>query len=323
MALIGYHASHEQFAPDHLLRLAVLARDAGFGALSASDHFHPWSEAQGQSGHAWTWLGAVMAQAALPTGVVTCPFGRYHPAVIAQAAATLCVLFPERFWLAVGSGEALNEHITGRAWPSKPRRNAMLRESVEIMRALWRGEEVSHRGAVTVERARLYSLPASPPPVFCAALTEATARWAGGWADGLVTVSGERAAMRARIEAFRDAAGSARPVYVQVKLAYADPQAGDEAARALAHAQWRTNLLDSADAAELAMPADFEARAAGVTLADMDRAVRISSDLGRHAAWLAEDLRMGVDALFLHNVGVNQQAFIEAFGGTVLGQLAQ
>ncbi len=318
---IGFHASHEQFAPGELLHCARLAERAGFAALSCSDHFHPWSAQQGQSGHAWCWLGAALAATALPAGVVTCPFGRYHPAVVAQACATLAAMFPGRFWVAAGSGEALNEHITGEPWPPKPERHRRLQESVAVMRALWRGEEVSHDGAVRVDRARLYTLPERPPPVFAAALTPETARWAGGWADGLIMVSGPRERMRATIEAFRGAAGAARPVYVQAKIAWAPPPGGESAAREMAFAQWRTNVFDSETAAELATPAAFEAHAARVRPQHLDEAVRISADLGRHAAWLAEDLELGADRVFVHNVGTNQREALEAFAAQVLPRL--
>ncbi|HSX91969.1 MAG TPA: TIGR03885 family FMN-dependent LLM class oxidoreductase [Hydrogenophaga sp.] len=320
---IGFHASHEQFAPGELLRCARLAEQAGYAALSCSDHFHPWSAQQGQSGHAWCWLGAALASTALSAGVVTCPFGRYHPAVVAQACATLAAMFPGRFWVAAGSGEALNEHITGRFWPSKAGRQQMLQESVEVMRALWRGEEVDHDGAVRVDRARLYTLPERPPPVFAAALTPQTARWAGGWADGLIMVSGPRDHMRATIEAFHEGAGAARPVYVQAKIAWAPPPGGERAAREMAFEQWRTNVLDSQAAAELATPAAFEARAASVRPQDMDRAVRISADLGRHAAWLAEDFELGAERVFIHNVGTNQQEALAAFAAQVLPRIAR
>lgn len=321
MAIIGYHASHEQFSPEDLLRYARAAQLAGFDALSCSDHFHPWSERQGQAGHAWAWLGAAMATVDLPAGTVNCPFGRYHPALVAQAAATLAAMFPGRFWFAVGSGEALNEHIDGRPWPDKPRRETMLRESVDVMRALWRGEEVTHRGAITVDRARLYSLPARPPQLFAAALSEQTARWAGEWADGLITVTGPREQMRKVIDAFRDASGGNKPVYLQAKIAWADPSQGDDAARAMAFEQWRTNVFDSQTLADLAMPADFDARAASIKARDMDESVRISCDAARQAAWLAEDLDMGAEAIFLHNVCTNQQAWIETCAQQVLPAL--
>ncbi len=321
MPLIGYHASHEQFSPGDLPRYARAAQLAGFTALSSSDHFHPWSERQGESGHSWSWLGAAMATVDLPTGVVACPFGRYHPAVVAQAAATLEAMFPGRFWIALGTGEALNEHITGRPWPSKPERQAMLTESVDAMRALWRGEEVTHHGSIVVDRARLYTLPQRPPPIFAAALTAQTARWAGQWADGLITISAPRETMRAVIDAFREGGGEAKPVHIQAKIAYADPTQGDEAARRMAYEQWRTNVFDSETAANLATPAEFDARARTVSPDDIERAVRISCDAAQQAAWLAEDLAMGADAVFLHNVCGNQQAWIDACAQTVLPQL--
>src|SRR5690242_18104363 len=135
MATIGFHASHEQFSPSYLLRCLRRAEEAGFQAASCSDHFHPWSERQGASGFAWSWLGSALEATKLTLGVVNAPGQRYHPAIIAQASATLCEMYPERFWLAVGSGENLNEHITGDAWPAKTFRHDRLRESVEVMKA--------------------------------------------------------------------------------------------------------------------------------------------------------------------------------------------
>src|SRR5687767_3284207 len=141
MALIGYHGSHEQFPPSELLSLVSMAHAAGFRAAMCSDHFNPWSERQGQSGFAWSWLGAAMQATSLPFRVVNAPGQRYHPAIVAQAAATLCELFGDRLWVVLGSGEASNEHITGDAWPDKQTRNARLRECVDVMRALLAGEE--------------------------------------------------------------------------------------------------------------------------------------------------------------------------------------
>src|SRR5687767_13176998 len=153
MPLIGYHCSHEQYAPAELLANVKLAAAAGFTAAMCSDHFSPWSERQGHSGYAWSWLGAALQATGIPFGVVTVPGYRYHVAVLAQKAATLAEMFPGRFWAALGSGEAMNEHITGERWPTKPERNARLKECVDIIRALWRGETVTHRGLVTVEEA--------------------------------------------------------------------------------------------------------------------------------------------------------------------------
>jgi coenzyme F420-dependent glucose-6-phosphate dehydrogenase len=311
MALVGYHASHEQFAPEALLTLAQRAEGAGFAAAMCSDHFHPWSATQGHSGHAWTWLGAAMASTSLPFGVVNAPVGRYHPAIIAQAAATLARMFPGRFWMAVGSGEALNEAITGAHWPAKEQRNARLREAVEVMRALWRGEEVSHEGEFTVQRARLYSLPAQPPKLYVAALSEDTARWGAQWADGLITVSMPGDEVRRIVEAFREGGGEGKPMALQVKLSW---DADEPAALAGAHAQWKTNVFDGEVSEVLRTPEQYEAAAKFVRPEDVARMVRVSSDLARQEAWLREDLALGFDALYLHNVNTRQDAFVDAVG---------
>ena len=166
MTRFGYHASHEQHAPSALLEYVRAAEDAGFAAAMCSDHFHPWTEAQGQGGFAWSWLGAALQATSLSFGTVNTPSGRYHPAIVAQAVATLGEMFPERMWIAVGSGEALNEAITGAPWPERAERNATLAEAVEVMRALWCGETVTHRGRVTVQEAKLYTRPRTMPRVY-------------------------------------------------------------------------------------------------------------------------------------------------------------
>lgn len=320
MTPVGYHASHEQFTPAELLAHVQLAERAGFGAAMCSDHFHPWSQAQGQSGFAWSWLGAALATTSLPFGVVTSPVGRYHPAVIAQAAATLAQMFEDRFWLAAGSGEALNEAITGAPWPPHDERNRRLHDAVAIMRRLWSGEEVTQRGCVTVEQARLYTRPRTPPAVYAAAMTEATARWAGGWADGLITASLPHGQLRGIVAAFRDGGGVGKPLLLQVKLSF---DRTDEAALAGAHAQWRFNVFDSALAAELRTPRQFEAAAKHVPREAMAASVRVSADPRRHLDWLRQDIDLGFDRLYLHNVNREQQRFIEAFGEHVLPALQQ
>jgi G6PDH family F420-dependent oxidoreductase len=171
----GFHASHEQLPPDELLVALRHAAEVGFTAGMCSDHFAPWSERQGHSGYAWAWLGAALATTALPMGVVTAPGQRYHPAITAQAAATLEQMHPGRFWLALGSGQALNEHITGERWPAKEERLLRLEECVAVLRALFDGETVTHDGRVRVDRARLWSRPATPPPLLAAAVTPPTA----------------------------------------------------------------------------------------------------------------------------------------------------
>jgi len=317
-ATVGFHASHEQFGPDRLLRLVQAAEAAGFDAAMCSDHWGPWSAEQGESGFAWSWLGAAMATTSLPFGVVNAPGQRYHPAIIAQAAATLEVMFPGRFWLAIGSGQLLNEHITGTRWPPKAHRNERLREAADLMRLLWAGEMVSHEGHVTVSEARLWTRPDEPPMLVGAAVTAPTAAWVAEWADALITVSQPDAQLDAVIEAFRSNGGAAKPMYLQVHLAYAPTETE---ARDAAFAQWRQNTLPNSVMTELAHPSQISAAATHVTRDDLDGAVRISADLGRHLEWLRADLDRGFDGLYLHEVGPDQERFVETFGREVLPRL--
>jgi coenzyme F420-dependent glucose-6-phosphate dehydrogenase len=315
MVLYAYHASHEQFPPSALVRYARLAEEAGFTAVSSSEHLQPWSARQGQSGFAWAWLGAAMQATALPFSVVCAPGPRYHPVILAQAVATLAELFPGRFQVALGSGEALNERVTGEPWPPKPERHARLRECVDIMRALWAGETVTHEGRVRVEEGRLYTRPAVPPRLFGAAVTAETARWVGGWADGLLTVGGAPEGVRQRLDAFAEGGGAGKPVILQVALAYARDEAE---ARRGAYEQWRTNVFPSDVLAELWTPAQFEAVAHYVRAEDLEASVRISADPQRHLAWLQQDAALGVSQINLHNVHRGQEAFIDVFGARVL-----
>lgn len=315
MAKIGYHASHEQFKPSELLNYVQMAEQAGFTAALSSDHFHPWSEQQGQSGFAWSWLGAAMQATQLPFRVVCAPGQRYHPAIIAQAAATLAEMFPNRFWLTVGSGQALNEHITGDKWPLKQERNARLKECVEIIRALWKGETVNHHGLVSVEEAKLYTLPETPPLIIGAAITAKTAEWLGSWADGLITVSRPPEQLQKVVDAFHRGGGEGKPMILKVQISYA---ADEATARQGAYEQWRNNVFKSALLTELQMPAQFEAAGEFVKPDELDGPVRISSEPQQHIDWLQKDLEMGFSELMLHNVNREQQQFIEAFGEKVL-----
>jgi coenzyme F420-dependent glucose-6-phosphate dehydrogenase len=319
MAVVAYHASHEQFAPSALLRYAQLAEQAGFTAITSSDHLQPWSLRQGESGFSWAWLGAAMQVISLPCSLVCAPGQRYHPMVIAQAAATLAELFPSRFRLALGSGEALNERVLGASWPPKAERHARLLECVAIIRALWAGETVTHDGRVRLEEAKLYTRPAVPPPILGAAVTANTARWVGGWADGLLTVGGAPETVRQTLDAFYEGGGAGKPVYLQVALSYARHEA---AARQGAYEQWRTNVFPSEVLAELWTPSQFEAVAKYVRLDDLDASIRIAADPQRHLAWLQQDLDLGVSQLILHNVNREQESFIEVFGERVLPALS-
>lgn len=318
MPTIGFHASHEQLAPSALLDAVRRAEEAGFDAAMCSDHLAPWGERQGHSGYAWSWLGAALHATALPFGVVTAPGQRYHPVVVAHAIATLAEMFPGRFWAALGSGEAINEHVTGDRWPDKATRDGRLLECVEIIRALLGGNEVTHHGLVTVDRARLWDIPAEPPMLVGAAVSAATAHTVGGWADALITINQPTDVLRHVLDAFREGGGEHKPIYLQVHLAWA---ADDETAAATAHDQWRTNVFPSTLAWNLELPEQFDAAAKFVARADVGRVVNVSADLGRHLAWLQEYAALGVDALYLHHVGQTQYDFIDAFASKVLPEL--
>jgi probable non-F420 flavinoid oxidoreductase len=315
MAIFGYHASHEQFPPSGLLSCVQLAEQAGFQAAMCSDHFAPWTTAQCHSGFAWSWLGAALQATGLPFGCVTAPGQRYHPAIVAQAAATLAELFPGRFWMALGSGEALNEHVTGTGWPVKRDRDARLLECVAVIRALLAGETVSHRGLVTVERARLWSRPASPPPLLGAAVSAETARRVGGWADGLITVNQPADRLRRVVDAFRAGGGEGKPISLQVHLTFA---ADEATALATAREQWASGALDGSLCWELELPEQFEAATRHVRPDDLRDAVLVAADPGRLAESLAGYVELGFDAVYLHEVGRDQRRFIELAGDELL-----
>jgi probable non-F420 flavinoid oxidoreductase len=318
VAAIGIHASHEQIPPSALLTAMREAEAAGFERAWSSDHFAPWSARQGESGSAWAWLGAAMQATALPYGVVNAPGQRYHPAIVAQAAATLAELFPGRLSVALGSGEFSNEHITGAPWPRKPVRNARLRECVDVIRALFAGEEVSHDGLVTVDRARLWTLPERPPPLLATAVSAETAGFAGEWADGLITINQPREQLERVLAAFREGGGEGKPVAVQVHLSWARD---DEEALAIAYDQWRANVFGPPLSWDLATVEEFDEAARYVRAEDLHGPVLISSDLGRHRAWIERLDALGFDAIYLHHVGQEQRAFIDAFGEHVLPAL--
>ena len=328
MTRFGFHASHEQYSPSELLSLVRAATAAGFDGVLSSDHFHPWLEENGHSGFAWSWLGAALEATSAPAassartstifGVVCAPGDRYHPAMIAQAAATLAEMFPSRFWLAIGSGEALNEHVTGRAWPMKRERNERLAECADVMRRLWRGEHVTHRGHVVVADAKLYSLPATPPLLLGAAVSEATAEWLGGWADGLITTGRPRQEMRRIMDAFRRGGGEGKPVFAQHVLVWAPRE---EDARRMAHEQWRFAALPGDSLWDLRTPADFARATLTVTPDDVASKIVVSSRLDVHLEHLAAYADLGVDAVYCLNAGKNQREYIEAFGAEVLPRL--
>jgi len=320
VTLIGYHCSHEQVPPDELLRAVQAAEAAGFDAAMCSDHFAPWGVRQGHSGFAWSWLGAALATTRFTLGVVNAPGQRYHPAIIAQAIATLGVMFPGRFWAALGSGEAVNEHITGDGWPVKETREARLRESVDVIRDLLEGEDVSRDGIVRVDRARLWTRPEVPPRLVGAAVTARTAARAAEWADGLITVVGSPDGMREVIDAYRSA-GGAGPCVVQIHLSWAPT---DDAAMAIAMQQWRHGpAVQPPETWDIDDPAEFDRRAEGVDADTLRRSMLVEHDPRRLAERIAEIVGAGFDGAYLHHVGRDQAPFLAMAGPELLPALRE
>jgi probable non-F420 flavinoid oxidoreductase len=309
--VIGFHCSHEQVHPSKLLAAAQQAEQGGFTAAMCSDHISPWSERQGQSAFAWSWLGAALQSTALPFGVVNAPGQRYHPAIIAQGIGTLGAMYEGRFWVALGTGENSNEHVTGGEWPRKELRNARLRECVAIIRALLAGEEVTHDGLVTVDRAKVWTRPEVVPPLIAAA------SWAAGWADGLITIEQPPDVLRKMINGYREAGGKG-PLALQIHLSYAPTQ---EQALAIAYDQWRTNTFAPPVCWDLETVEAFDVASASVRPEDVAKSVFVSADAGEHMQHLADLADLGFDELYLHHVGQTQSEFIEIFGEHVLPQL--
>ena len=320
MPTIGFHCSHEQIPPRELLSAVRHAEQAGFAAAMSSDHFSPWSERQGESGFAWSFLGAALEATSLPFGVVNAPGQRYHPAIVAQAAASLCQMFPGRLWVALGTGEASNEHITGERWPSKAERNARLRECVDVIRALFAGEVVDHHGRVVVDRARLWTLPPEPPPLIGPAVSIETAAWVGEWADGLVTVNQPPDKLERMIAAFRENGGEGKRIAVQVHLSWAPDE---DSALEIAYDQWRANVFAPPLCWDLHTVEQFDLAARHVRPEDLDESVLVSAEPGRHLEVLRELAGLGFDEIYLHHVGQDLGPFIEAFAEHVLPELGR
>jgi probable non-F420 flavinoid oxidoreductase len=320
MTLLGYHCSHENTPPDELLKAVQAAERVGFDAAMCSDHFAPWGERQGESGFAWSWLGAALATTRFGLGVVNAPGQRYHPAIVAQAIATLGIMFPGRFWAALGSGEAINEHITGDPWPAKPVRADRLLASVEIIRDLLDGEEVTRDGLVRVDRARLWSRPEVPPRLVGAAVTRPTAQGAAAWADGLITVVGSRDEMRGMIAAYRDAGGQG-PCVVQIHLSWAPT---DDEALAIAVEQWRHGpVVKPPEVWDIEDPAEFDRRALAATPEQVRDSLVVEQDPGRLAERIADIVGAGFDGAYLHHVGREQAPFLAMAGTDLLPALRE
>jgi G6PDH family F420-dependent oxidoreductase len=303
---LGYALSSEEHSPEALVEHAVAAEAAGFGFALISDHFHPWIERHPHSPFVWSVLGAI-AQATdtieLGTGV-TCPTVRIHPAIIAQAAATTARLAPGRFFLGVGTGENLNEHILGDAWPEWDVRAEMLEEAVEVIRALWRGETMSHRGRhYTVQNAKLFTLPEEPPPIHVAGSGPAMARLAGRIGDGFIGTSPEGEL----IDAFNEAGGDG-PRTAQMTLCWARTE---REARRTALEWWPTAALHGEVTQELPNPAQFTDLVSSVTEDQISEAITCGPDAELHLEKIQAYLDAGYDRVYVHQVGPDQRGFID------------
>ncbi len=309
MSLLSYHASQEQFSPAELLQYVQLAAEAGFSGIHSSDHFHPWSIRQGQSAFTFSWISAAMMQCSLPFSMVCAPGQRLHPAIVAQAIATLGTMFPGRLTVELGSGEALNECITGDPWPSKNLRNERLLQCKHVISRLLQGEKVNFSGLITVKNARLFTLPEIIPPLFCAALSKPTAAWAGTWADGLLTTVDKTAEQTAsKIAAFRQQKGSNAPVHLQFCFCY--DRTKTEAIRQ-AHDQWRSTMVGSKKLAELSQPEEYDQLTEDITANQVAANIPIITEIEELKDRINELKTLRASCIHLHNISRHQEYFLQ------------
>ncbi|WP_416905295.1 TIGR03557 family F420-dependent LLM class oxidoreductase [Micromonospora echinospora] len=313
---IGYFLSSEEFTPAELVAQARGAERAGFAALWISDHYHPWVDAQGQSPFVWSVIGALSQVCRLPvTTAVTCPTVRIHPAVLAQAAATSAVLHSGRFVLGVGSGEALNEHILGDPWPGAGVRLEMLEEAVGVMRELWAGGFVDHRGRhYTVEHARIYTLPEEPPKVYVSGFGPKAVDLAARIGDGYVNTSPDAELVRR----FRDGGGGDKPCQAGFKAAYADSV--DEGAR-IAYERWPNAGVPGELSQVLPSPRHFEQASQMVGPDTVREAFVCGRDADAHLAKIEEYAKAGFDEVYVANTGPHWQGLFDLYQHEVLPRL--
>jgi len=314
MVELGYALSSEEHQPDFLVRYAKMAEDAGFTFAFISDHFHPWTDRQGHSPFVWAVLGGIARTTSslrLATGV-TCPTIRTHPAIIAQAAATVAAMMPGRFALGVGSGEALNEHILGDRWPETSVRQEMLEEAVEVIRLLWRGGVQSHHGAhYTIENARIYTLPEQPTSILVAAAGPKAAVMAGRIGDGLVSTS-PRSEL---VETFEQNGGKGNPTYGQVTVCWAK---SESEAKKTALDIWPNAAIPGELGQELPMPAHFEQAAKLVNEEAIAKQVICGPDAERHMAEIKKYVDAGFDHVYVHQIGPDQEGFMKFYQKDIL-----
>ena len=327
MGSIGYAAMLEQFPPTEIVEITKVAEQHGFTGVMAADHFQPWVPQQGQASFVWNVLSALgqTTTGDLGTGV-TAPTFRFHPAVVAQASATLESMYPGRHWLGLGSGEALNEHVVGQYWPDAPERIDRMFEAIDIIRKLFTsgvtGKDVRHEGKYyRLESTRLWTAPATPPPIYVAASGPVTAKRAGRVADGIITEAAPHDRLSTLFQRFdagaKEVGRTSTRRIMRVHVSWAPT---DEEATRNALEQW-PNLGLRFPKADIRSPYEIEQMARMVTPAHFEGRLHISSDPDAHRAYLQGFLDLGVDRIYLHNVGRNQREFLDVFGRDVLPRL--
>ena len=314
---LGYALSSEEHSPSELVLNARAAEQAGFGFGLISDHIHPWVDAQGHSAFVWSVLGSIAeatGEFRIGTGV-TCPTIRIHPAIVAHAAATVACLMPGRFFLGVGTGENLNEHVLGAKWPAPDERLDMLEEAVEVMRLLWQGDYQTHRGKhYTVENLRIFDLPDEPIEVAVAAMQPKAAELAGRIGDSLVNVAPKVDI----IDKFEESGGKDKPKYGQITVCYAKSK---DAARKTAFEVWPNALVEGSASQELPLPSDFEQLVEGRDADELDDTLTLGPDADEYLEQIKEYDQAGYTHVYFHQVGPDQDAFLEFAQKELLSRL--
>ena len=322
---IGYAAMLEQFHPTELLGFCAAAEKAGFRGVMAADHVQPWVPQQGQAAFVWSFMTAALERTAGDVGPgVTCPGFRQHPAIVAQASATLQAMYPGRFWLGIGSGEALNEHVVGGYWPEVPERIGRMFEAIEVIRKLFSGKDVKHKGEhYRMETMRLWTMPETPPPIYVATAGPITAEKTGRLADGIITVGAPEETLEGVFARFEKGAREAgknpatMPRILQLHLSWAET---DEQALHNAIVEWPNGGMKFPKQ-DIRSPYDFAQLAKMVGPEDFEGRMLISSDPEAHRREIQRFLDMGFQRIYLHNVGRNQVEWAETFGREVLPAL--
>lgn len=316
---IGYHLSSEEHPAQDLVGYARRAEEVGFDFATISDHFHPWTDHQGHAPFVWGVLGAiaqVTKRLRIGTGV-TCPIFRTHPLHVAHAAATAATMMPGRFFLGIGTGERLNEHVLGQHWPPAKVRLEMLEEAIDILRLFWEGKLKTHEGKhFTIESARIYDIPQSPVPIIVSAGGSNTATMAGEKADGLISVVPNEKL----VTTFDDAGGKGKPKLAKITVCWDEDEA---VAKKTAHRQWPTDALPGRILPELRLPKDFEAAAEMLDEDDITEAIVCGPDPKKHLKRITEFADAGYDHVYIHQIGPNQEGFFQFYESEIIPKVKE